>query len=213
MDLSLPKQIVKYVEGLKYKIDNVGRSEDKVIIFENKYILKISKDIIRVQREKDINEWLDGKIPSSKNIAFVTQNNLCYYLRTSLNGYSLIDNRYINNPNVLIDCLCKVITLLRELEKFNCEYFSFESSGKAFIHGDLCLPNIYFDENNNFIGFIDLGGAGLGDPWQDYAWMLWSLEYNLGTNKYNQILLDKIDIKFNISKYDEYIPGEYRGEK
>lgn len=210
MKLSLPKEINKYVDGLNYNLDNVGRSEDKVIIFENKYVLKISRDIKRLKREKDINEWLDGKTPGPKNIAFVTENNLCYYLRTALNGYSLIDDRYINNPNLLIDCLSKAITLLRELEKYNCEYLSFESSGKAFTHGDLCLPNIYFDENNNFIGFIDLSGAGLGDPWQDYSWMLWSLEYNLGTNKYHQILLDKINVKFDEEKYNEFIPEEYR---
>ena len=29
--------------------------------------------------------------------------------------------------------------------------------GQDFIHGDLCLPNIYVDDNNQFLGFIDLG--------------------------------------------------------
>lgn len=210
MNIYLPDEIKDIVDGLGYITDNIGRSEDKVILFENRYILKISKDVNRIKRERDINEWLIGKIPCSKNICFIVENNLCYYLRTLLNGHSLIDKKYIDNPNTLIDALYTAITLLRELENYKCEYLSFESSGKAFIHGDLCLPNIYFDENNNFIGFIDLGGAGLGDPWQDYAWMLWSLEYNLKTTKYNSLLLKKLGIEFDEEKYNKFIPKEYR---
>ena len=60
------------------------------------------------------------------------------------------------------------------------------------------------DEENNFVGFVDLGNAGKGDRWYDYAWMLWSLEYNLHTDKYNKILLDKLNIEFNKEKYQEY---------
>ena len=74
----------------------------------------------------------------------------------------------------------------------------------------MCLPNIYFDDNNEFIGFIDLNASGLGDPWIDYAWMLWSLEYNLKTTKYHHLLLEKLNIKFDIDKYNYYIPVEYQ---
>ena len=34
-----PKEIQEIVKNLKYTIDNVGRSEDEVYIFEEKYIL------------------------------------------------------------------------------------------------------------------------------------------------------------------------------
>ena len=81
-------------------------------------------------------------------------------------------------------------------------YKSNDSIGNDFTHGDLCLPNIYFDEDNEFLGFIDLSGAGFGDKWLDYAWMLWSLEYNLGTKEYHNILLEKLNIKFNEEKYN-----------
>jgi len=72
------------------------------------------------------------------------------------------------------------------------------------------LPNIYVNENDEFIGFIDLDNAGLGDKWYDYSWLLWSLEYNLKTDKYNQILLDKLNLEFNKDKYDKYILKEYQ---
>lgn len=37
-----------------------------------------------------------------------------------------------------------------------------------FTHGDMCLPNI-LTENGRITGLIDLGGAGIGDPYRDYS--------------------------------------------
>ena len=53
-------------------------------------------------------------------------------------------------------------------------------------------------------GFIDLGDAGIGDPWRDYAWCIWSLEYNLKTNKYTPLLLKKLGITFDEEKFIKY---------
>ena len=78
------------------------------------------------------------------------------------------------------------------------------------MHGDLCLPNIYVDDNNNFTGFIDLNNSVVGDKWYDYSWLLWSLEYNLKTKKYNKVLLDRLRLTYNQEKYEKYIPEEYR---
>jgi kanamycin kinase len=57
------------------------------------------------------------------------------------------------------------------------------------IHGDACLPNILL-QDWRFTGWIDLGGAGLGDPHVDLYWALWSLEYNLRTAVYGDYFLD-----------------------
>ena len=45
MEFEIPIEIKNIVGNLKYTKDNIGRSEDSVYIFENKYILKISKEI------------------------------------------------------------------------------------------------------------------------------------------------------------------------
>lgn len=65
------------------------------------------------------------------------------------------------------------------------------------LHGDYCLPNIILD-NWKFSGFIDLDNAGIGDKHVDIFWAIWSLKFNLKTNKYTERFLkeygyDKVD--------------------
>ena len=214
MEFEIPIEIKNIVGNLKYTKDNIGRSEDSVYIFENKYILKISKDIDKIKKEKEKNDWLNSHIPGPKSLLLIYKNNYIYYLRECLNGKSLISSDILNDPNLLIDILSKVINILRNLDNKECPFESEENEGIDFVHGDLCLPNIFVNENNEFIGFIDVGNCGKGDKFYDYAWLLWSFEYNLKTNKYNEILINKIGIDKNVFeiKYKEYIPIENQKE-
>lgn len=54
------------------------------------------------------------------------------------------------------------------------------------IHGDACLPNVMADSGM----FIDMGLAGVGDKHIDLFWAIWSLQYNLKTDKYTDYFLD-----------------------
>lgn len=209
-----PEVINEYVKDLNYSIDTIGRSEDDVYIFEDKYILKVSIDKKRLLREKERIDYLNcNNVPGSKSICYIEENNKGYYLRTYINGDSLINVRFINNPDLLVDVLVKVIKVLRDLDSVKCPFKSTDNVGNDFIHGDLCLPNILVNKDNEFVGFIDLDNAGLGDKWYDYSWLLWSLEYNLKSNKYNKILLNKLKLVFNKEKYDVYIPEEYHNNE
>jgi len=60
---------------------------------------------------------------------------------------------------------------------------------KTLLHGDYCLPNILLDDWK-FSGFIDLGNGGVGDRHVDIFWAVWSLSYNLKTEKYRQRFFD-----------------------
>ena len=57
------------------------------------------------------------------------------------------------------------------------------------LHGDYCLPNIMLNQWN-FSAFIDVDNGGVGDRHIDLYWALWSLNYNLKTDKYRQRFLD-----------------------
>jgi kanamycin kinase len=57
------------------------------------------------------------------------------------------------------------------------------------LHGDYCLPNIILNDWN-FSGFIDLDSGGVGDKNLDIFWGIWTLFYNLKTNKYRERFID-----------------------
>lgn len=57
------------------------------------------------------------------------------------------------------------------------------------LHGDYCLPNVMLD-NWRFSGFIDMDNGGVGDRHVDLFWGIWSLGFNLKTNRYRDRFLD-----------------------
>jgi kanamycin kinase len=57
------------------------------------------------------------------------------------------------------------------------------------LHGDFCLPNIILNEWK-FSGFIDVDCGGVGDRHVDLFWALWTLFFNLKTNKYRERFID-----------------------
>lgn len=57
------------------------------------------------------------------------------------------------------------------------------------LHGDYCLPNILLD-SWKFSGFIDLAAGGVGDRHMDLFWGIWSLGFNLKTDRYRDRFLD-----------------------
>lgn len=69
-----------------------------------------------------------------------------------------------------------------------------EKNGKylrtdTLLHGDYCLPNIMLDDWK-FSGFIDLDTGGVGDRHVDLFWGMWSLQFNLKTDRYRDRFLD-----------------------
>lgn len=206
---NIPDNIKKYISKLNHTQNNLGRSGDIILNFENKYILKISENKEKLKREKIKNDWLINYLPVNKTICYEENNSHAFYLKSYLNGIPLTDEKYINNPNLLLKLIVEAVDILSKVDTTNCPFYSIDNVGLDFIHGDLCLPNILAN-NDKIVGFIDLENSGLGDKWYDYSWLLWSLSYNLETDKYNNKLLNMLNIEFNEEKYNQYIPGDYR---
>lgn len=73
-------------------------------------------------------------------------------------------------------------------------YGVLEETGKylksdILLHGDYCLPNILL-KDWAFSGFIDLDAGGVGDRHMDLFWGMWSLQFNLKTDRYKDRFLD-----------------------
>lgn len=187
---NFPDLINQFIDNKKIKlITNYHVSGDLVYDINNEYILKISTNKELLLKEKNNNDLLDGKIPVCKSIIYVEDDKYAYYIKTKLIGKSLCEKPYINNPK-------KVVKLLSEAIKL------FHTTNM--IHGDFCLPNILV-RYNKIVGFIDLGRSGFGDYWEDYAWSIWSLEYNLNSNEYTKEYVELLGITFDKEKYDKYI--------
>lgn len=62
-------------------------------------------------------------------------------------------------------------------------------SRDTLIHGDACLPN-FMMENGRITSLIDFAASGAGDRHIDLFWAVWSLAFNLKTEKYTAAFLD-----------------------
>ena len=60
---------------------------------------------------------------------------------------------------------------------------------EVLLHGDYCLPNVMLDDWR-FSGFIDVGNGGVGDRHIDLFWGVWTLGFNLKTDRYGARFLD-----------------------
>ena len=69
------------------------------------------------------------------------------------------------------------------------ERYGEELNHDTLLHGDYCLPNIML-EDWKFSGFIDLDAAGMGDRHVYLFWGIWSLEFNLKTDRFRDRFLD-----------------------
>lgn len=115
---------------------------------------------------------------------------------------------YLNNPEKLCEVLAKTMKFLHSrpikgIPVSSCmETYADLGFIKqdTFIHGDFCLPNIVLDDWK-FSTFIDVGLAGIGDRHIDIYWALWSMEFNLKTDKYTDYFLDL----YGKDNYDEDI--------
>lgn len=60
---------------------------------------------------------------------------------------------------------------------------------RVLMHGDYCLPNIILNDWK-LSGFIDVGCGGVGDRHIDLFWGVWTLCFNLKTDRYSGRFLD-----------------------
>ena len=205
----LPKEIRKYVKGLPYERVFIGRSGDKIYKFGNKYLLKVSKDKDNLRLEKEKNDWISSRIPGPISIAYQENKDKAFYLRTFLNGSTLIEEPYVSNKAKMAHVLKQVILLLRSLDSADCPFKSQDNNGNDFVHGDLCLPNIIIDNNDCFTGFVDVSNAGKGDRNYDYAWLAWSLNYNINDETTVESILKELNIDINPSDYLRYVLSQF----
>lgn len=203
-DIKFPTAIEERIAGKEVaEITDNHCSGDLVYRVGNDYILKISDNRERLLRERAVNDFLTGKVGVSETVLFAEEAGYAFYLKSLLEGDTLVEKKYLRDPGELVRLLTQAMKMIHSVDTTDCNLRNSDSEGTCFIHGDFCLPNILV-KNGEVTGFIDTEAAGVGDPWMDYAWCIWSLEHNLGTDQYTGVLLDALGIQFDREKFDRY---------
>ncbi len=214
--VTLPSTIQSIIGERSLTRRTVGRNCQRVYAVGKDLYLKISPKLDELRRERDTDVWLEGKLGSGVSVPRVGAydevadptdgTTYGYLLTTAVRGTPAYAPPYIKNPVRLCDLLAEALHIFHSISADGCPtpVAPHAEGYSTVIHGDFCLPNIIL-HRSRVSGFVDLGQVTVGDPWEDYAWCLWSLEYNLKTDAYNQLLLDKIGITFDEEKYKKYI--------
>lgn len=204
-----PPSILSHIGNIAAEAESIGRSGADVFRIGDMY-LKIAPSGTLV-RSAQAQEYFHLKGLSAELLAFEQNADRDWLLVRSVPGAYACDKALMSDPVRLARILGKTVRALHETNACGCPLtdangralLAYErEAGKPFeedlsllksdvlIHGDMCLPNIFFSEDYRFTGFIDLGDSGLGDRHFDLYWAMWSLAYNLKTDRYNDEFLN-----------------------
>ena len=207
-NLCLPARILALTGSIPMEGESIGRSGADVFRIGDMY-LKIAPENTLV-RSAQAQEYFHQKGLSAPLLAFEQEHGRDWLLVKSVPGAYACDHSLMRDPDRLARALGETVRMLHETDASGCPLkganqralTAYEKeAGAAFagdvsllkedvlIHGDMCLPNIFYDESYRFTGFIDLGDSGLGDRHFDLYWAMWSLTYNLKTDKYNEAFM------------------------
>ena len=188
------------------EVNGIGRSEAEVLRAGDCF-LKIAPRG-KLERAAALQEYFHAKGLAARLVAFDQDEERDYLLVEAVKGRSGIE--ILDRPEWLAETLGEAVRALHGLDAADCPAkdvnqqaialyeretgHGFEGDlsvlkADALVHGDCCLPNVFFSEDG-FSGFIDLGEGGLGDRHFDLYWAMWSLEYNLKTDAYSEHFLN-----------------------
>lgn len=140
----IPKESKALIEE-EYKLDNVGLSKSKVLIFKDK-VLKIEKSSIEADNEFEMLKWLDCKLPVPKVINFIKENGYNYLLMTKVPGKMAADEIHLKDPDVLIKLLADTIKKLWEIDISTCPVDS--TLSKKLLYAKYNIENNLVDLDN-----------------------------------------------------------------
>lgn len=149
----IPKAIKVYIHNQKYIINTVGMTNSKVLIFDD-YVLKIEKETIESNNEKDVLEFLQGKVKVPKIIAHIKENGINYLLMTKLDGYMAYEDELLKDPRNAIRLLASALKKLWSIDI---------SSYKSDYNLDKKLDYLDYRVNNQLVDESQLDSEIIGE--------------------------------------------------
>jgi Aminoglycoside phosphotransferase len=148
----LSKTLFDRVKGLAYKIDDVGMSDSKILLFDD-MVLKITPVNRASDNEIKLLRWLNGKLPVPKIIEAVTDDGYNYLLMTKLSGE-------MADVDLNVKALANALKMLWEIDISDCPCTNAVSEklqqAKYNVDNDLVDPEHFDDETLGSKGFKDV---------------------------------------------------------
>ncbi|GIP36911.1 aminoglycoside phosphotransferase APH(3') [Paenibacillus sp. J31TS4] len=164
-----------------------------------------------LERESRMTEFLHGHRLAPRVLGYASDGQSDYLLTEAVQGEDGTFAEHLAEPVRLARTFGESLRRLHSLSPAGCPFpnrteellaaayaktglASFRdgepcSSHEVVLHGDYCLPNIIM-QNGAFQAFIDLGSGGVGDRHYDLYLGIWTLSYNLKTDRYRDEFLD-----------------------
>ncbi|HEY8802696.1 MAG TPA: phosphotransferase [Candidatus Dormibacteraeota bacterium] len=128
--------------------------------------------------ERDRLAWLRGRLPVPEMVGFFHVVGDDWLVTRELPGVPLYHASVGFSPGRVARVLGEILRGIHSTDAADCP-FGIRKRGHVLVHGDYCLPNVLVSQGK-LSGLIDVGGTGLGDPRQDLAAGVWTLQYNFG---------------------------------
>ena len=117
--IKVPLNIQEWIKNKPYEVDDIGMSGNQVLIFED-MVLKIEDKSEAVDKQIKLMQWLDGKLPVPKVLAYEEENGKSYLLMSKIAGDMSCDTYYLEHPQILLKALAKGFKMLWEVEIEGC---------------------------------------------------------------------------------------------
>ena len=119
--LQVPSKIKSLIGDKSFTVDDVGMSGNQVLIFED-MVLKIEDSSSVVQKQVEMMQWLEGKVPVPRVLAYEVEKEKSYLLMSRMNGKMSCDTYYLEHPQILLEALACGLKMLWEVDVRECPH-------------------------------------------------------------------------------------------
>jgi aminoglycoside 3'-phosphotransferase-2 len=124
-------------------------------------------------------KWLQSTdLATPKLVAQNIDGSLQAILISGIPGMDLAELSAIQPKQDTVRQLSQALKQFHDTDASKCPFIA-DISGDKLIHGDACLPNIIY-KDNQLSGYVDLSSLGVGSIDVDLSAAIWSLQFNLG---------------------------------
>lgn len=117
--LHVPSKIKSFIDKKPFTVDDIGMSGNQVLIFEE-MVLKIEDSSNAMQKQVEMMQWLEGKIPVPQVLAYEVENEKSYLLMSRMGGEMSCDTYYLEHPQILLEALACGLKMLWEVDVRDC---------------------------------------------------------------------------------------------